>query len=123
MAKKKDEKEGLVITPRLKRNWLMIRKAYNVSLEAFGANISRLSEDEANEMYELIRHALYKDNIAQIIQEEPKMREFLRNEDDRLCMYEIYENLSWKLGKREKAPEYKQKINRFRMAVKKTLVP
>ena len=119
----KPEKKELEVTPRLRRNWLRVRKAYNMSMEAFGSVLSLLNEEEANEMYDLVINALYKDNVAQIIMANPKMREFVKTDDDRFCMYDIYENLSWRLDRKEKPPEYRQKIDDFRLAAKKTLIP
>lgn len=126
-GKKIKEKSEKAITlptnPNLKRNWLKIRNAYNVSLESFGATISMMNEGEANAMYDLVKGALYKDNNAQIIKENPNLKEFLKNDEDRLCMIDIYTNLSWRLGKSEKAPKYRETINKFRLAVKKSLIP
>ena len=115
--------KGLEITARLRRNWLKVRKAYNLSLEAFGATLSQLNDEEANELYDLIKYALYKDNIAQIIRDEPKLKEFVKTDNDRLCMHDIYENLSWRLGRSEKPPSYRQVIDKFRVAATGKMIP
>jgi len=119
----KPEKKELEVTPRLRRNWLRVRKAYNMSMEAFGSVLSLLNEEEANEMYDLVINALYKDNVAEVVRANPKMREFVKTDDDRFCMYDIYETLSWRLRRKEEPPEYRKKIDNFRLAVKKRLIP
>ncbi|MBN1170242.1 hypothetical protein JXA56_04410 [Candidatus Micrarchaeota archaeon] len=127
-AKKQDKKETasenkLEITPQLRRNWIRIRQAYNMSLGAFGNALSTLNEQEANQMYNLVINALYKDTVAQIVRDNPKMKDFVKTDEDRFCMYDVYENLSWKLNRKEDPPKYRQVINRFRLAVKKTYIP
>lgn len=110
-------------TPELRRIWLRIRKTYNISLQAFSNALSALNDKEANILYDLVRLSLYKDNPAQIIKAHPFMKEFIRTDDDRLCMHDIYENLSWRLGRKEPAPKHRQMITRFRVAVKGSAIP
>jgi hypothetical protein len=92
------------VTPRLMRNWLRIRKAWNISLSAFGNILSLLSDEEAEEMYELVRLSLFKSSYAEILHEHPQLRPILRSDQDRHCMHDIYEAVSFRLDKREELP-------------------
>jgi hypothetical protein len=92
------------ITPRLMRNWLKIRKAWDISLSAFGNMLSLLSDEEANEMYEVVRLSLFKNSYAEILHEHPQLRPMLRVDVDRHCMHDIYESLSFRLDRKEKLP-------------------
>lgn len=97
--------EKIVITPSVKRSWLKIRRAWVLSHEAFTSTISYLSNKEANELYDVIKHSLFKNSYADMLREHPELREIVRSDDDRLCMHDIYEILSWRLGRREELPK------------------
>ncbi len=103
--------------------WLRIRKAYSISKDAFLKEILSLNEEEMNILYELSKKTLYKNFISEIIAEYPELKEYLHNETDLLCMYDLYDYLSWKLGKEEPPPEYKKVILEFRKAVKHRKFP
>ena len=119
----KPAKGPVDVTPKLRRIWLRVRKAYNLDLTAFSNTLSFLTDEEANMLYDMVRHALFKGSVAEILREHPELRELVRTDDDRLCMYDIYEYLSWRLGKSEPMPEDRKVITRFRKAVKGTLIP
>ncbi len=123
-AKPAMKKQGpLVVTPKLRRIWLKVRRTYNISLSAFSNALSSLSDEDANMLYELVRLSLFKANPAQIIQAHPKMREFVHNDDDRTCMHDIYEHLSWRLRRTEPMPKDRVLISKFRKAVKGSIMP
>jgi hypothetical protein len=110
-------------SPKLRKIWFNVRRSYNISLEAFSNSLSQLSDEEANLLYGLVRLAVYKGNPAEIIRAHPQMREFVKTDDDRLCMHDIYEHLSWRLGRSEPMPKDRQIISKFRFAVKGSLIP
>lgn len=95
----------LVITPSLRKNWLKIRQAYSISLDSFTNTLSSMNGKEANELYDMVKLALFKGSIGEIVSASPELRIFMRQEDDRLCMIESYEYLSWKLGREEPFPK------------------
>ncbi|NYZ74032.1 hypothetical protein H0O00_02730 [Candidatus Micrarchaeota archaeon] len=103
VEKKKEEK--IVITPELRKTWIRVRSAWGMSFEAFNSTVSMLDKKHAEGLYDLVRHSLFKDNYAEILRGNPELREVLKNEEDRLCMHDIYEILSWKLGKSEPLPK------------------
>lgn len=109
-AKEKEEPrpEKLVITPEVRRIWLKVRKAWNWSYDAFSNTVSYLKQDEAEKLYDVVRLSLFKESYAQMLQEHPELREIVKSDDDRLCMHDIYQILSWRLGKREKFPNDKR---------------
>jgi hypothetical protein len=113
----------LEVTPKLRKIWFSIRHSYDISLEAFSNSLSLLSDEEANMLYELVRLALYMGSPAEILRAHPQMKEFIRTDDDRLCMHDIYEHLSWRLGRSEPMPKDRQLISKFRLAVKGNLIP
>jgi len=82
----------------------MIRKAWVTSFQSFTYELSRLSPEQSEAMYDMVKKALYKESFAQIVQQHPELRPFVHSDEDRVCMIEIYEVLSYKLGKSEKPP-------------------
>lgn len=123
-AKPAEKKPGkIVVTSQLRRLWFRVRRTYDISLEAFSNALASLSDEEAEMLYELVRHSLFKGNVAQILREHPEMREFVKTDDDRICMHDIYEHLSWRLGKKEPIPQERAIITRFRKAVKGSIIP
>ncbi len=114
--------QKLLVTAQLRRIWLRVRNAYSMSSGAFSNALSLLSDDEADLLYNLVRFSLYKEGPAQMIKEHPEMREFVKTNVDRLCMHDIYEILSWRLGRREPMPKDRAIVTKFRRAVKGTLI-
>lgn len=110
--KKAPEKEAkpkkLVITPEIRRIWLKVRHAWNWSYDAFSNTVSYLKQDEAEKLYDVVRLSLFKDSYAEMLHEHPELREIVKSDDDRLCMHDIYQILSWRLGKREEFPADKK---------------
>ncbi len=104
MAEKKKE-EKVVITPDLRKTWIRVRSAWNLSFEAFNNVVSMLDKKQSEALYDLVKHALFMANCADILRQHPELREVLKNEEDRLCMHDIYEILSWKLGRSEPLPK------------------
>lgn len=106
----------VAITPTLRKNWIRIRAAWNTSPEAFTGTLSLMDPKQANELYDLVKLALFKGSHVEILHEHPEMREFVKSDDDRLCMHDVYEALSRRLQRKEPFPEYaalKQKIMGF----------
>jgi hypothetical protein len=120
---KAEKTRKLEITPKLRRIWFRIRKSYNISLSAFSNVLSSLDDEESEMLYELVRHAIYKGSVAEIIRAKPVMRELVKTDEDRLCMHDCYEHLSWKLRKKEPEPKDRAILSRFRLAVKRTYIP
>ncbi len=117
------EKAKVTVTPKLMRLWLTIRKTYNLSHAAFSNTLSLLSEEEANMLYDLVKHALYKGSVAEILREHPELKPIVKTDDDRLCMHDIYEHLSWRLGRKEPMPSGRKVIADFRQAVTGRIMP
>ena len=101
-AKKGPEK--VVITNEIRRAWLRLRKAWGWSFEAFSNTLGLLNTKEANMLYDIVKHSLFKGSYVEIIREHPELREIVKTDEDRLCMHDIYEILSWKLGRKEELP-------------------
>ncbi|MBU0532627.1 hypothetical protein KKB44_03985 [Candidatus Micrarchaeota archaeon] len=119
--KKKNAKKTIEETPKkttitneVRRIWLKVRKSWNVSHAAFSNTVSFLSEKEANTLYDIVKLGLYKDSYAHILHEHPELKEIVKSDDDRLCMYDIYEVLSWRLRRKEKMPKNKEIIMRMK---------
>lgn len=98
------QEKKIVLTPELRRIWLNVRNAWNMNLTAFSNSVSALDQKQAEALYELVRVSLFKGSHAEILRNHPELRPILRSDEDRLCMHDIYEKLSWKLGKKEPEP-------------------
>lgn len=106
MAEKKGKEEKkIVITPEVRRTWLNLRRAWALSGTAFRNTLSLLTRKQLEMLYELVRPALFKGSYVEILREHPELKEILKTDSDRTCMYAIYENVSWKLGRSEKPPK------------------
>lgn len=108
MAAKKEAKgtpkKPAAISPQTRRAWLNLRRAWVTSFQAFSYALSQLDTRQSEAMYDMVKKALFKDSYAQIVQQHPELREFVRSDEDRICMIEIYEVLSWRLNRSEKPP-------------------
>ncbi|MBU0527815.1 hypothetical protein KKE92_05000 [Candidatus Micrarchaeota archaeon] len=113
-APKKSDKVN--VTPALRRLWIGLRKSYNLNYTAFSNALSALNDEQANQIYDFVITALFMDNIAEILSKHPELKDLIRTDDDRICMHDIYENLSWKLGRKETIPKEKGMIIRFRQS-------
>jgi len=120
-APKKSDKVN--VTPALRRMWIRLRKSYNMSYAAFSNALSALNDEQANQVYDFVITALFKDNVAQILSKHPELKGLIRTDDDRVCMHDIYENLSWRLGRREEMPKEKSMIVRFRKSNYGKIIP
>jgi len=96
--------EKVVITPPLRRIWLNIRRSWISSFSAFQNSISLLNEKEASGLYDVVKHSLFKGSYVEILADQPGMKEIVKSDEDRMCMHDIYEVLSWRLGRREELP-------------------
>jgi hypothetical protein len=92
------------ITPELRRIWVRVRKAWVTSYPAFTYSLSSLSTGQADLLYGLVRRALFRGSAGEIVHADSMMREFMRSDDDRMCMIDVYEILSWRLGRQEALP-------------------
>ncbi len=104
------------VTPALRRLWIGLRKSYNLNYTAFSNALSALNDEQANQIYDFAITALFMDNVAEILSKHPELKDLIRTDDDRICMHDIYENLSWKLGRKETIPKEKGMIVRFRQS-------
>jgi hypothetical protein len=93
------------ITPELRRIWFRARNAWNMSLDAFSNALTLLTDKQAGQLYDVVRHSLFKDSYVEILREHPELHELVRNDEDRLFMHDVYEKLSWRLGKSEPLPK------------------
>ena len=100
--------ERVVITNETKRIWLKVRKAWSWNYEAFNSTVGLLNDKEANMLYDVVKHSLFKDSYVEIIRKQPELKEVVKTDDDRLCMHDVYEILSWKLGRKEELPKDKK---------------
>lgn len=99
------EQEGPVeITPEIRRLWVRIRQAWVVSYNAFNHAVAVLDRRQANLMYDVVKHSLFKNSHAEILREHPELKELIHTDDDRLCMHDVYERLSYYLDRYEKPP-------------------
>ena len=95
-----------VITNEVRRDWLRVRQAWNMGEESFTGTLGLLNDKQANALYDVVRFSLFKDNPAEIFRTNPEMRALILNDDDRLCMHDIYEALSRRLDRREPLPAF-----------------
>lgn len=103
------EKKGPIeITPEIRRLWIRMRQAWVVSYDAFNHSVAILDDRQANLMYDVVKHSLFKDFYAEILREHPELKELIRTDEDRLCMHDIYERLSFRLNRYEKLPSDKK---------------
>jgi hypothetical protein len=112
---KKDEKksplkseipkaEKFTITPELRRVWVRVRQSWVTSHASFSYGLSMLDKKQAGMLYDLVRRALFRNSAGDVLKAHPEIREFMRSDDDRMCMLDVYEALSWKLDRREEPP-------------------
>lgn len=94
----------IVITPELRKIWFRIRNAWNLNLTAFANSISSLTQMQSEALYDIVKVSLYKGSYAEILREHPELKVLILSDEDRLLMHDIYENLSWKLGRKEPEP-------------------
>lgn len=95
----------IAITPELRRMWFTLRNAWNMSLPAFANTLSSLSVKQANQLYDVVKVALFRSSYAEILHEHPELKPLIFSDDDRLFMHDIYENLSYRLDRREPEPQ------------------
>lgn len=113
MAEKKAPAK-IKITNELRKNWLMLKTAWRVNLSAFSNRLSLVPDKQAGQLYDVVRHSVYKDSYVDILREHPELKELVKNDDDRFFMHDMYESLSWRLGKREKPPKERQVSERMK---------
>ncbi len=106
--------EKVAVTPELRRLWLRIRNAWAASYGQFTYSLSSLDDKQAGLMYDLVKHSLYRNFFPEILRDHPELREFLKTDDDRLCMHDIYEVVSWRLGRSEPPPPDKELAERMK---------
>ena len=114
---KPSKEKTFSLTEPLRRIWIRVRQAYNNSPEAFAYSLSSLNPEEANSLYDLVKHALFKGSIGEIVRDAPGLRQIVRNEDDRMCMIDIYEVLSWRLDRREPLPQDRRLAQAMRSGI------
>lgn len=102
---KKTGSEKVVITPEIKRIWIRLRQAWLRTDTAFSNSISMLDDKQANAMYDIVKHSLFTTSYIEIIRKHPELHDLIKSDEDRWCMKEIYDVLSWRLGREEPLPE------------------
>lgn len=98
------KQEKVAVTQELRRIWWKVRNSWNVSFEAFTNTLSMLTTKQAELLYGVVKHSLFKESYVQMLREHPELRELVKSDDDRLCMHDVYEAISWRLGRQEKLP-------------------
>lgn len=107
---KKDEKKAqkaeakFTATPELRKVWVRVRQSWVTSHAAFSYGLSMLNKSQSEMLYDLVRRALYKNSAGEVLKAHPEIKEFMRSDDDRMCMIDVYETLSWKLNRKEEPP-------------------
>ena len=99
-----ERKGPIEITAEIRRLWIRMRQAWVISYDAFNHSVAILDDRQANLMYDVVKHSLFKDSYAEVLRGHPELKELLRTDDDRLCMHDIYERLSYRLNRYEKLP-------------------
>lgn len=115
--KKQSKEKPFSLAEPLRRIWIRVRQAYVTSPEAFAYSLSSLKDADANSLYDLVKHALFKGSIGEILRDTPALRPIIRNEDDRMCMIDVYEVLSWRLNRRESLPEDRKLVQAMRSGI------
>jgi hypothetical protein len=115
---KKPEKK--LITPEIRRLWFPIRRAWSMNVTAFSNAISSLNQKQAETLYDIVKLPLFK-SLGETLRKYPAIKEIMFTEDDRLCMCQIYETLSWRLGKKEPEPKDVRLIERLKGSIGREL--
>ncbi len=92
------------ISKTLIRNWIILKRAWSMNLTAFSNTISNLSNKDALELYDIARLAPYKQTYVDILRIRPELKVILKNDLERRMMMDIYDNLSYRLNKKEPEP-------------------
>lgn len=92
------------ISPEAKKLWAKVKSAWIFRPSAFSHSLALLSVKESTMLYDIVKLALFKKSFAEVVHEHPELRELVKSENDRVCMYAVYEVVSWKLGRNEKPP-------------------
>ncbi len=95
--------------------WFRIRRAWDINKIVFRETLAMLSDKQANELYDIVKYSLYTNSYAEIVIKHPELKVLLKNDDDRFCMHDIYEYLSWRLGRQEPSPPYSRPAERMRL--------
>jgi len=106
-----EKAEKIKITSQIRKGWFLLRNAWLHTLDVFSNQLAQISDKDAEELYKVVRCAVYKDSYAQILREHPELKELVKTDDDRYFMHDVYENLSWRLGKKEPLPKDKKLIS------------
>lgn len=104
-SKQPIKNKPIVVSEELRRVWIRIRKSWSINRIAFTNSLSSLTDAQANELYSIIAVILYKNSYVEIIRENKEFGKIIKNDGDRICMYDIYEVLSWRLNKKVSLPK------------------
>ncbi|MFH1785185.1 MAG: hypothetical protein ABH842_02035 [Candidatus Micrarchaeota archaeon] len=94
----------LKISPEVKKLWVRIKSAWNTNEVKFRNTLSYLTNEQANSIYDVVRLSLFKNSYVNVLRDHPELKDLLKNDNDRLCMYNVYSNLSVRLNRREDPP-------------------
>ncbi|MBI5227783.1 hypothetical protein HY988_04310 [Candidatus Micrarchaeota archaeon] len=95
----------IILSKTLIKNWLNIKKAWIRGLTAFANTLSNLSDKDASEVYEIAKLAPYKNSYVDILRANPELKLIIKNDFDRKMMWDIYDNFSFRLGKKVEEPD------------------
>jgi hypothetical protein len=85
--------------------WLRVRAAWGRGRDTFISTMSQLGQKQNEQLYDIVKCAVYKDSYVQVLRAKPELKDFLKSDEDRFCMMDVYEILSYKLGRREPPPK------------------
>ena len=85
--------------------WLRVRAAWGKGRDVFMSTMSLLGQKQNEQLYDIVKYAIYKDNYVQALRARPELKQFLKNDEDRLCMMDVYDILSYKLRRHEPTPK------------------
>jgi hypothetical protein len=113
LPEEKKPPKNALITLEIRRMWFPIRRAWSMNTTAFSNSVSQVGDKQAEKLYDIVKLALYR-SYGEILQKYPELKAIIFSEDDRLCMYQIYEILSWRLGKKEPEPNDVRLVEKLR---------
>lgn len=96
---------GKKLDAAVRAAWLRARAAWTRDRDTFASVMSLVDRKRSEGLYDVVRHSLYKESYVQMLRERPELREIVKSDDDRLCMHDMYEILSFRLGRKEPPPK------------------
>ena len=85
--------------------WFKVKFGCKTDPVAFRTQMSMLNDKEANELYEVVKHAAYKKTYVEVLRDVPELKQIVRTRADFIFMLDIYRILTKRLGKTEPVPK------------------